>query len=57
LAGASPWAYIIGALFSFLANSIAFAQCPMRLVLFAFAVSIFISSALSIYYGLQLLLL
>lgn len=45
----------IGMLFAFLANSLAFGQAPMRLLLGFFLLSIITNVVIAIYYGLQLL--
>ncbi|CAN5620750.1 hypothetical protein BH11BAC3_BH11BAC3_01870 [soil metagenome] len=55
LANASPWIYGIGILFAFMANSIAFAQSPMRWVLAIFVVSILLNFSLALLYGIPLL--
>lgn len=56
MAGASPWVYGIGVFLAFAANSIAFAQSPMRLVLGLFVVSICVNILLTLFYGIPLLL-
>ena len=54
-AGASPLVFTFGILLAFLADSLAFAQAPMRWVLAMFVFSSGINLALSIIYGLTLL--
>lgn len=54
-AGASPLVYTFGIGLAFLADSLAFAQAPMRWVLGIFVLSSVINLALSIIYGLTLL--
>jgi hypothetical protein len=54
-AGASPFIYSAGIFLSFMANSFAFAQCPMRWVLGVMMASILLDVALIIIYGIQLL--
>lgn len=56
LAGANPWMYIIGVSLAFAANSIAFAQSPMRIVLGLFVVSIVVNLALTLFYAIPMLL-
>ena len=56
MADASPWSYGFGILLAFSANSIAFAQSPMRLVLGSFIVSIVINLSLTLIYGIPLLI-
>ena len=56
MAGASPWLYGIGILLAFSANSIVFAQSPMRIVLELFIVSILINLSLILFYGIPMLL-
>lgn len=56
MAGASPWVYGIGIFLAFAANSIAFAQSPMRIVLGLFAVSIIVNLSLTLYFGIPLLI-
>ena len=56
MAGASPWVYGIGIFLAFAANSIAFAQSPMRIVLGLFAVSIIVNLSLTLFYGIPLLI-
>ena len=55
MADASPWLYGTGILFSFMANSLAFAQMPMRLVLVVMLASIIVNAFLATCFGLQLL--
>jgi len=55
LAGGSLWIGSVGMLFAFLANSLAFGQARMRLLLVFFVLSVIINLAITIYYGLQLL--
>jgi hypothetical protein len=55
LAGGSLWVGSVGMLCAFLANSLAFGQVRMRLLLGSFLLSIIINAAIAIYYGLQLL--
>jgi hypothetical protein len=55
MAGASPFVYSTGILFSFMANSFAFAQLPMRWVLGGVMASIVLDVLLIIIYGLQLI--
>jgi hypothetical protein len=45
----------VGMLFAFIANSLAFCQAPMRLLILFFLLSVIINAAITIYYGLQLL--
>ena len=56
LAGASPWVYSVAILFSFMANSVSFAQCPMRWVIGVTMASIGLDILLITYYGLELML-
>ena len=56
LANASPWIYGIGIFFAFMANSIAFAQSPMRWVLGLIIASIIINFLLALFYGIPLLM-
>lgn len=56
MAGASPWIYGIGIFLAFAANSIAFAQSPMRIVLGLFILSIVINVSLILFYGIPMLL-
>jgi hypothetical protein len=55
LAGASVWLMAPGILMAFLANSIAFAQLNMRVVLATFALSILINAIISLYCLVQLM--
>ena len=55
LACGSLWVASVGILFAFLANSLAFGQMPMRLLLGFFLLSIIVNTAIAIYYGIQLL--
>jgi hypothetical protein len=55
LAGASIWLMAPGVLMAFLANSIAFAQLNMRVVLATFALSILINAIISLYCAVQLM--
>lgn len=55
LAGGSMWIASVGILFSFLANNLAFDQMRMRWLLGFFLVSIIVITAITIYYGIQLL--
>ncbi|HEY4207319.1 MAG TPA: hypothetical protein VGM31_10930 [Puia sp.] len=55
VADASPFVYTIGILFSFMANSLAFAQCKMRWVLGIMVASVVLDIVLMLYYGLPLL--
>ena len=55
MAGASPWVYSVGIFFSFMANSLSFAQCPMRWVIGVTTVSILLDILLIVYYGLELI--
>lgn len=55
LAGASPFVYSTGIFFSFMANSFAFAQRPMRWVLGLMAASIVLDVFLLLIYGIRLL--
>jgi hypothetical protein len=55
MANASPWAYGTGVFLAFMANSIAFAQAPIRWVLGIFAASIVINLVLSLVYIVPLL--
>jgi hypothetical protein len=52
-AGAPPLAYGLGIFFAFLADSLAFAQAPMRWVLGTFLASIVVNLALTVFYLLQ----
>jgi hypothetical protein len=54
-ANASPFVYTTGIGFSFMANSLAFAQCKMRWVLGIIGLSILLDIVLMLYYGLPLL--
>jgi hypothetical protein len=56
LANASPWAYGTGVFLTFMANSIAFGQAPIRWVLGSFVVSITINFLLSLFYIVPLLM-
>jgi len=55
LAGASPFVYSAGIFFSFMANSFAFAQRPMRWVLGVMMASIVLDVFLILIYGIQLI--
>jgi hypothetical protein len=55
IAGASPFVYTVGIFFSFMANSIAFAQRPMRWVLGVMMASIVLDVFLILVYGIQLI--
>ena len=55
LAGASPFVYSAGIFFSFMVNSFAFAQLPMRWVLGVMMASIVLDVFLILVYGIQLL--
>ncbi len=55
LAGASVLLYCVGIFFAFMANSVAFAQAPMRWLLPVFALSILVNSVLALVYGIQLI--
>jgi hypothetical protein len=55
LAGASVWLMAPGILMAFLANSIAFAQLNMRVVLSTFVLSILINAIISLYCLIQLM--
>ncbi|MBC7423002.1 MAG: hypothetical protein H7334_06050 [Ferruginibacter sp.] len=54
LAGASAWLYGIGIFFTFMANSLAFAQSPMRWVLGITLASIIVNASFAIYFAIQL---
>ncbi|HEV9038167.1 MAG TPA: hypothetical protein VGQ51_16145 [Puia sp.] len=54
-AGASPLIFTFGILMAFLADSLAFAQAPMRWLLAIFVLSSGVNLVLSIIYGLMLL--
>ena len=56
MAQASPWVFGIGIFFSFMANSIAFAQSPMRIVLGLIILSIVVNLLLTLAYGIPLLI-
>lgn len=53
--GASPFLYGIGIFFAFIADSLAFAQAPMRWVLGTFLASIIVNLSLMLYYCFFLL--
>lgn len=53
--GASPFLYCTGIFFAFLADSLAFAQAPMRWVLGAFLASSVVNLSLMLYYCFFLL--
>ena len=55
MAGASPFVYTVGIFFSFMANSFAFAQRPMRWVLGIMMASIVLDILLILIYGIQLI--
>lgn len=56
MAGASPFVFGIGIALAFMANSIAFANSRMRIVLGLFVVSIVVNVSLTLIYGLPMLL-
>ncbi len=55
IAGAPALVFTTGIFFSFLANSLAFAQSPMKIVIGMFLVSMLVNASLTIYYVVQLL--
>lgn len=55
MAGGSMWIGTIGMLFAFVANSMAFGQVRMRLLLGFFLLSIIINTSIAIFYAIQLL--
>ncbi|MEO5891750.1 MAG: hypothetical protein ABIQ31_15995 [Ferruginibacter sp.] len=55
MAEASPWLYGTGILFAFMANSLTFAQMPMRWILGLMLASIVVNASLGIFFSLQLL--
>ena len=56
MSGAPSWVFGIGILFAFMANSIAFAESQMRLVLGVLVASIIVNLAIALAYGLPLLI-
>lgn len=50
IAGASIWFMAPGIALAFLSNSIAFAQMKMKFVLIAFALSMLVNAAISLYF-------
>ncbi len=54
IAGAPVVVYTIGTFFAFIANSLSFAQAPVKIILVMFLVSILVNSSLALYYVIKM---